>query len=174
MIPRYSRPEMSRLWSDENRFATWLRVEIAAAEVLAGQGVVPKEALAAIKQKARFDVARIDAIEREVQHDVIAFVSNVAENVGPEGRWIHYGLTSSDVVDTALALLMRDATDLVTQDVEALRAVVGARGIGLARAKFRPPVYPQLWGDFRYNVSTLDMVLNCGPKARDIIAAGSR
>jgi adenylosuccinate lyase len=127
MIPRYSRPEMSRLWSDENRFATWLRVEIAAAEVLAGQGVVPKEALAAIKEKARFDVARIDAIEREVQHDVIAFVSNVAENVGPEGRWIHYGLTSSDIVDTALALLMRDATDLIRQDVLALHEVVGAR-----------------------------------------------
>ena len=127
MIPRYSRPEMSRLWSDENRFATWLRVEIAAAEVLAEKGVVPREALAAIKEKARFDVARIDAIEREVQHDVIAFVTNVAENVGPEGRWVHYGLTSSDVVDTALALLMRDATDLITQDVLALREVVGAR-----------------------------------------------
>jgi adenylosuccinate lyase len=127
MIPRYSRPEMSRLWSDENRFATWLRVEIAATEVLAGQGVVPKEALAAIKEKARFDVARIDAIEREVQHDVIAFVSSVAENVGPEGRWIHYGLTSSDVVDTALAMLMRDAVDLIRKDVEALREVVGAR-----------------------------------------------
>jgi adenylosuccinate lyase len=127
MIPRYSRPEMSRLWSDENRFATWLRVEIAASEVLAGQGVVPQEALAAIRDKARFDVARIDAIEREVQHDVIAFVSNVAENVGPEGRWIHYGLTSSDVVDTALAMLMRDATDLITQDVLALREVVGTR-----------------------------------------------
>jgi adenylosuccinate lyase len=127
MIARYSRPEMSRLWSDENRFATWLRVEIAAAEVLAEKGVVPKEALAAIKEKARFDVARIDAIEREVQHDVIAFVTNVAENVGPEGRWIHYGLTSSDVVDTALALLMRDATDLITQDVEALREAIGKR-----------------------------------------------
>ncbi|HUG38405.1 MAG TPA: adenylosuccinate lyase [Candidatus Limnocylindrales bacterium] len=127
MIPRYSRPEMSRLWSDENRFATWLRVEIAATEVLAGQGVVPQEALAAIREKARFDVARIEAIEREVQHDVIAFVSDVAESVGPEGRWIHYGLTSSDVVDTALALLMRDATDLIRQDVEALRAVIGQR-----------------------------------------------
>jgi adenylosuccinate lyase len=127
MIPRYSRPEMSRLWSDENRFGAWLRVEIAASEVLADQGVVPREALAAIKDKARFDVARIDAIEREVQHDVIAFVSNVAENVGPEGRWIHYGLTSSDVVDTALALLMRDAVDLIRQDVVALREVVGAR-----------------------------------------------
>ena len=127
MIPRYSRPEMSRLWSDENRFATWLRVEIAASEVLADQGIVPAEALAAIKERARFDVARIEAIEREVQHDVIAFVSNVAENVGPEGRWIHYGLTSSDVVDTALALLMRDATDIIFQDVEDLRDAVRER-----------------------------------------------
>ena len=81
--------------------------------MLAERGVVPQEALAAIKEKARFDVARIDAIEKEVQHDVIAFVSNVAENVGPEGRWLHYGLTSSDVVDTALAMLMRDACDLI-------------------------------------------------------------
>src|SRR5439155_1670592 len=106
MIPRYSRPEMSRIWSDQNRFATWLKVEIAATEALAERGIVPQEALAAIKERARFDVARIDAIEKEVQHDVIAFVSNVAESVGPEGRWLHYGLTSSDVVDTALAMLM--------------------------------------------------------------------
>ena len=113
MIPRYSRPEMARIWSDENRFGAWLKVEIAATEVLAERGVVPREALAAITAKARFDVARIDAIEKEVQHDVIAFVSNVAENVGPEGRWLHYGLTSSDVVDTALAMLMRDACDLI-------------------------------------------------------------
>jgi adenylosuccinate lyase len=113
MIPRYSRPEMARLWSDENRFATWLEVEIAATEVLVERGTVPDEALAAIKAKARFDVARIEEIEKEVQHDVIAFVSCVAESVGPEGRWLHYGLTSSDVVDTALAILMRDACDLL-------------------------------------------------------------
>ncbi len=127
MIPRYSRPDMSRLWSDESRFGAWLKVEIAATEVLAERGVVPAAALTAIKAKARFDVARIDAIEKEVQHDVIAFVSNVAENVGPEGRWIHYGLTSSDVVDTALAMLMRDACDLILQDVEALAAAVRER-----------------------------------------------
>src|SRR5688500_6694135 len=117
MIPRYSRPEMARLWSDENRFASWLKVEIAATEVLAERGAVPQEALQAIKDKARFEVARIDAIEKDVQHDVIAFVSNVAENVGPEGRWLHYGLTSSDVVDTALALMMRDALDIVRRGV---------------------------------------------------------
>jgi adenylosuccinate lyase len=127
MIPRYSRPEMARLWSDENRFATWLAVEIAASEVLAERGVVPKEALAEIRQKARFDVARIDEIEREVQHDVIAFVSCVAESVGEAGRWLHYGLTSSDVVDTALAILMRDACDLIHADVVELMNAVEER-----------------------------------------------
>jgi adenylosuccinate lyase len=127
MIPRYSRPEMARLWSDENRFATWLAVEIAVSEVLVERGVVPKEALAAIKAKARFDVGRIEEIEREVQHDVIAFVSCVAESVGPEGRWLHYGLTSSDVVDTALAMLMRDACDLIHADVVELMAAVEER-----------------------------------------------
>ena len=127
MIPRYSRPEMARIWSEENKFATWLRVEIAATEVLSERGVVPKDALEAIRAKARFDVARIDAIEREVQHDVIAFVSNVAENIGPEGRWVHWGLTSSDVVDTALALLMKEACGLILDDVRALADVVKTR-----------------------------------------------
>jgi len=127
MIPRYSRPEMARIWSDENRFGAWLRVEIATTEVLAEKGVVPRDALAKIKEKARFDVARIDAIEKEVQHDVIAFVSNVAENVGPEGRWIHYGLTSSDVADTALAMLMRDACALILEDLAGLMSVVKER-----------------------------------------------
>jgi adenylosuccinate lyase len=129
MIPRYSRPEMARIWSEQNRFQAWLDVEIAATEVLAERGTVPKEALAAIRERAKFDVARIDAIEKEVQHDVIAFVSNVAENVGPEGRWLHYGLTSSDVVDTALSVLMRDACDLILEDVDALMAAVKARAL---------------------------------------------
>ena len=127
MIRRYSRPEMSRIWSEENKFAAWLRVEVAATEVLAERGVVPKEALAAIRERARFEVARIDEIEKEVQHDVIAFVSNVAENVGPEGRWLHFGLTSSDVVDTALSLLMAEALGLVLDDLDALREAVKAR-----------------------------------------------
>jgi adenylosuccinate lyase len=129
MIPRYSRPEMARLWSDENRFATWLEVEIAATEVLAERGVVPREALAAIRDRARFDVARIGEIEREVQHDVVAFVSCVAESVGPEGRWLHYGLTSSDVVDTALAILMRDACDLLRTGLLDLTEAVRERAL---------------------------------------------
>jgi adenylosuccinate lyase len=115
---------MARLWSDESRFGTWLAVEIAATEVLAGRGVVPPEALAAIKKGARFEVTRIEEIEREVQHDVIAFVSAVVENIGPEGRWLHYGLTSSDVVDTALAILMRDACDLIRTGLEGLMDAV--------------------------------------------------
>jgi adenylosuccinate lyase len=118
---------MAKLWSDESKFQAWLDVEIAASEALSERGIVPKVALEAIKQKARFDVARIDAIEQEVQHDVIAFVSNVAENVGPEGRWVHYGLTSSDVVDTALAMRMRDACRLIDTDVVALLDVVKTR-----------------------------------------------
>jgi adenylosuccinate lyase len=124
MIRRYSRPEMSRIWSDENRFASWLRVEVAATEALVDRGIVPATALAAIREKGRFHVARIDEIEKEVQHDVIAFVSNVAENVGPEGRWLHFGLTSSDVVDTALSLLMRDACDLLAGRLRELMAAV--------------------------------------------------
>ena len=129
MIPRYSRPEMARLWSDENRFATWLEVEIAATEVLVERGVVPKEALVAIKERARIDVARIEEIEKEVQHDVIAFVSCVAESVGAEGRWLHYGLTSSDVVDTALAILIRDACDIVRADLLDLMGAVRERAL---------------------------------------------
>jgi adenylosuccinate lyase len=127
MIARYSRPEMARVWSDESRFGAWLEVELAATEVLAERGVVPPEAVQAIREKARFDVARIEEIEREVKHDVIAFVSTVAENVGPHGRWLHYGLTSSDVVDTALSLLMRRAMDLLLAGVDGLAAAVRAR-----------------------------------------------
>jgi len=127
VIPRYSPPEMASIWSDENRFRTWLAVEMATTEVLAERGIVPSGALAAIRRKARFDTARIDAIEKEVQHDVIAFVSNVAENIGPEGRWIHYGLTSSDVVDTSLALLLREALLLISKHLEQLMAVVSDR-----------------------------------------------
>jgi adenylosuccinate lyase len=118
---------MAHIWSEENKFATWLKVEIAATEVLTERGVVPPEARAAIREKARFDVARIEVIEQEVQHDVIAFVSNVAEAVGPEGRWLHWGLTSSDVVDTALALLMKEALELVLRDLDAFTAAVAAR-----------------------------------------------
>ncbi|MEO5760978.1 MAG: adenylosuccinate lyase [Vicinamibacteria bacterium] len=129
MIPRYSRPEMSKIWSDENRFSTWLKIELAATDAMSRRGVVPKAARDVLFEKSRFDVARIDAIEKEVGHDVIAFVSAVVENVGPEGRFLHYGLTSSDVVDTSLSILMRDALDLLLSDLDGLREAVKTRAI---------------------------------------------
>src|SRR5438034_687346 len=99
MISRYTRPEMSRIWSDENRFRRWLDVELAVADVEAEAGMIPAEAAAALRAHARFDLARIHAIEREVKHDVIAFTTSVAESLGDESRFLHYGLTSNDVVD---------------------------------------------------------------------------
>src|SRR5216684_4799275 len=104
---------MARIWSDENRFRTWLAVEVAATETLAEAGMVPKEAAKAIRERADFNLARIHEIEAEVRHDVIAFTAAVAEIVGPEARWFHYGLTSNDVVDTAQALLVRQAASII-------------------------------------------------------------
>jgi adenylosuccinate lyase len=109
MIERYTRPEMGRIWTPESRYAKWLEVEIAACEAWSEIGEIPREAVRKIKKKARFDVDRINEIEKTVKHDVIAFLTSVAENVGPESRFIHKGLTSSDVVDTALSLLMIQA-----------------------------------------------------------------
>ena len=120
MIPRYTRPEMGRIWSDENRFRTWLAVEVAATETLAEAGIVPKEAAKAIRERASFNVERIFQIEAEVKHDVIAFTTAVAEIVGPHARWFHYGLTSNDVVDTAQALLIQQASSLIAGDLERL------------------------------------------------------
>ena len=115
MIPRYTRPEMRRLWSDENKFQKWLDVELAAADVLAEAGTVPREAAARLRERARIDVARILEIESKVRHDVIAFTVAVGETVAdPEAaRWLHYGLTSNDVVDTAQALLLRESSELI-------------------------------------------------------------
>lgn len=124
MIERYTRPEMGRIWTAENRYMKWLEVEIAACEAWAETGNIPKDALKVIKKKARFDAERIDEIEKTVKHDVIAFLTSVAENVGPESRFIHKGLTSSDVVDTALSLLMRDASRIIIKDIKALMDVL--------------------------------------------------
>jgi adenylosuccinate lyase len=118
LIPRYTRPEIGRIWSDENRFRTWLAVEVAATETLAEAGMVPKAAARAIRERADFSVERIHEIEAEVRHDVIAFTTAVAEIVGPDARWFHYGLTSNDVVDTAQALLIKQASALIAQDLE--------------------------------------------------------
>jgi adenylosuccinate lyase len=127
LIARYTRPEMGRIWSDDNKFRTWLQVEIAATETLAEAGLVPKSAAEAIRTKGDFDLARINAIEAEVKHDVIAFTTAVAEKVGPESRWLHYGLTSNDVVDTAQALLIKQASEIIRADLEKFIAVLKRR-----------------------------------------------
>jgi adenylosuccinate lyase len=127
MIRRYTLPEMGALWTEEARFERMLRVEIAVARAQAGRGQVPADALAAIESRARVDPPRIAEIEATTDHDVIAFVSQVAESIGPEGRYLHLGLTSSDVVDTALALQLRDAGELLLRDCEQLVDVLVAR-----------------------------------------------
>src|SRR6202049_1457980 len=120
MIQRYTRPDMGRIGSDENRSRTWLTVEVAATETLADAGMVPKDAAKAIRKRANFDLRRIHEIEAEVRHDVIAFTTAVAEIVGPEARWFHYGLTSNDAVDTAEALLIGPAASILASDLEKL------------------------------------------------------
>jgi len=130
LIARYTRPEMGQIWSDENKFRSWLQVEVAASETLADAGIVPRAAAEAIRTKgASFEVARIHQVEAEVKHDVIAFTTAVAEKVGPESRWLHYGLTSNDVVDTAQALLVQQASKLLRVAMENLLAVLKRRAI---------------------------------------------
>jgi adenylosuccinate lyase len=129
VIERYTRPPLAEIWSDEGRYRRWLAVEIAACEVLAERGVVPAEALEAIRSRAGFDVARVAEIEAEVRHDVIAFLTSVAEHVGPDARWVHYGMTSSDVLDTALALQIRDAGRLLLEGVDRLVEVLRRRAL---------------------------------------------
>jgi adenylosuccinate lyase len=124
MIPRYTRPEMGRIWSEENQFQKWLDVEILAAEALARLGKVPKSAVARIKKNARFRVARIRKIEDEVRHEMIAFLSCVAESVGDDARFLHVGMTSSDVMDTALALQFKEASALLIRDVRELMKIL--------------------------------------------------
>src|SRR5512135_2639376 len=124
MIARYTRHEMGRLWEPENRFQKWLDVEIAVCEAWAEMGKIPKGSLKVIKERAGFDIKRIDEIEAVVKHDVIAFLTSVAEKVGPESRYIHKGLTSSDIVDTALSLLMKEAAAIIIKDLRGLIAVL--------------------------------------------------
>ncbi len=127
MIRRYTRPEMGRIWEEENRFAKWLDVEIAACEGMAEEGLIPRESLENIKTKARFSVERILEIEDQTKHDVIAFLTNVAEYVGPDSRFIHMGLTSSDILDTSLALLLREAMSLIIQKAKEFMVVIKER-----------------------------------------------
>ena len=127
MIPRYTPSEMGQLWSDQRKYDMWLRVESAAADAMADHGLIPLEAARDIREKGKVDAERVDEIERTTQHDVIAFTTAVAEHVGSSARWLHFGMTSSDVIDTAHALQMQASTDLLLNDVSALLQVVRGR-----------------------------------------------
>src|SRR5438445_7635260 len=127
MIPRYSRPPMAAIWEAQNRFRIWFEIEAHACDALAALGVIPAEAARAIWQKGKFDIARIDEIEQETKHDVIAFLTNLAEHVGPEARFLHQGMTSSDVLDTCLAVQLKQAADILLADIDALLAVLKRR-----------------------------------------------
>ena len=127
MIQRYTHPEMGRIWSDQRRYETWLDVELAATDAMAEAGLVPADAARELREKAAFDISRIEAIEQVTQHDVIAFTTAVAEHVGAAARWLHFGLTSSDVVDTAQAIQMREACDLIVKDIAELMEAVRLR-----------------------------------------------
>ena len=127
MIKRYTSPEMGAIWTDQRRYETWLQVELAAAEAMAEDGIIPSEAARDLRARASFDIARIEEIEQTTQHDVIAFTTAVAERVGASARWLHFGLTSSDVIDTAQAIQMRDACDLIVKDIAGLMDAVRAR-----------------------------------------------
>ncbi len=129
MVPRYSRPDMVAIWTPEARFRIWFEIEAHATDALAELGVVPKEAAKAIWEKGAFEVDRIDEIERETKHDVIAFLTNVAEHVGPEARFMHQGMTSSDVLDTCLAVQLAQASDLLIANIDALLVVLKRRAI---------------------------------------------
>ena len=127
MIKRYTSPEMGAIWTDQRRYETWLQVELAAAEAMAEDDIIPSEAARDLRARASFDIARIEEIEQTTQHDVIAFTTAVAERVGASARWLHFGLTSSDVIDTAQAIQMRDACDLIVKDIASLMDAVRAR-----------------------------------------------
>jgi len=124
MIPRYTRPEMGRIWTDENKFNKWLQIEILACEAMAEMGEIPSEALRVIKEKARFDIARVTELETVTKHDVVAFLTAVSEQVGEPARYIHFGLTSSDILDTSLALLLKEASELIIEDIHKLLSTI--------------------------------------------------
>ena len=127
MIERYTRPALRQIWSEENKFSTWLEVELLACEALAERGDIPAEVIPRLRQRARLDIGRMQAIEAEVKHDVVAFVTAVAESVGAEGRYLHLGLTSSDVIDTGFAVQLCAATDVLLADLDALLNVLQRR-----------------------------------------------
>src|SRR5205823_12967509 len=127
VIDRYSRPEMRELWSDKRKFEIWLEIEILACEAMAELGQIPSADAAEIRKRARFSIAEITEIEKRTNHDVIAFLENVAASVGPAARWMHQGLTSSDILDTTLAVQLTEACGILTEDLSALRAVIATQ-----------------------------------------------
>jgi adenylosuccinate lyase len=178
MIQRYTNPEMGAIWSDQRRYETWLEVELAAADAMAEAGLIPREAAAEMRAKGAFDIARIEEIEAVTQHDVIAFTTAVAEKVGPAARYLHFGLTSSDVIDTAQALQMREACGLIVKNISALMEAVRERAdqhratpmIGRTHGVHAEPMTfglkLALWyAELRRN---LDRVL----RARDVVSVG--
>src|SRR5438445_13046248 len=128
MIHRYSRPAMREIWSEQRKLEIWLQIELLASEALCAQGIIPKKDLAQIKARAKFSLDRCKELERTLNHDVIAFTTNVAENIGaPASRWFHFGLTSSDVIDTAFAVQMAQSADILFEDVEGLLPVIALK-----------------------------------------------
>jgi adenylosuccinate lyase len=138
MIQRYSRPAMREIWSEQRKLEIWLQIELLASEALCAQGLVPKKDLARMKARAAFTIERCKELERTLNHDVIAFTTNVAENIGaPASRWLHFGLTSSDIIDTAFAVQMVQSADILIADVKALRKVIAAKA---RKYKFTPMI----------------------------------
>jgi adenylosuccinate lyase len=140
MIPRYTRPEMAAIWAPETKFRIWFEIEAHACDAQAELGVIPKEAAQAVWERGAFEVERIDEIERETRHDVVAFLTNLAEHIGPQARFVHQGMTSSDVLDTCFAVQLARAADILIADLEALLAPgVRAQDDRLRRAQPRHP-----------------------------------
>ena len=127
MIPRYSRPAMTAIWEPENRFRIWFEIEAHACDALAAAGIIPASAAKTIREKGKFEIERIDAIEREIHHDVVAFLTNLAEHIGPDARFLHQGMTSSDVLDTCLAVQLKQASDILLADLDGLLKVLKRR-----------------------------------------------
>jgi adenylosuccinate lyase len=129
MIPRYSRPAMAAIWAPENRFRIWFEIEAHACDAQASLGVIPQSAARAVRERGKFDIARIDEIERETRHDVIAFLTNLAEHIGPDARFLHQGMTSSDVLDTCLAVQLKEACDILLADLDQLLGALKRRAV---------------------------------------------
>ena len=127
MIPRYSRAEMTRIWAPENRHRIWFEIEAHACDAQAALGVIPESAARAVRERGAFEVERIDEIERVIRHETIAFLTNLAEHIGPEARFVHQGMTSSDVLDTCFAVQLKEAADILLADLDGLLAVLKRR-----------------------------------------------